>query len=115
MSLNQRRIAAALVTIGAAGILTACGADVEHGTVTGKQHIDSSPATVPASSCHGRICSVNVGSFSVSAPVIICNKTTCTALKPEYWQITLRDKDGNTGTVRVTEDEYRRIHEGGTY
>lgn len=97
------KTAALTLTAVASLSLTACGNDVEHGTVIDKNHTATSVSviTVPRTTCINKRCTTT--------------SQTQTVVHPEQWVLVLRDDKGDTGSITVDSDEYSRIEIGDQY
>lgn len=108
---NRTRLA--VLTLTALVTLTACGATVTSGTITGKDHDN---AEVKTTRVCDRYTTTRSGTGKRARTTRTCaHYGTRTRTEPESWEFTLRDKDGNTGEVDVTEDEYDRYQVGDKY
>ncbi|MFJ8629067.1 hypothetical protein ACIRD3_40305 [Kitasatospora sp. NPDC093550] len=104
MNTNPRKAAAVIALSAAAAFtLTACGNDVEHGTVIEKHFTPDSYSvvSVPSTTCtNGR-----------------CTTTShlTTVYTPEHWTLVLRDRKGHTGSVDVSAKKYGSVKVGDQY
>lgn len=88
------RIKATVTAVVAALLVGACGQSLDHGTVTGKSHVDSYVTTTW----------VFTGKVLIPIP----------ASYPERWALHLRDREQDDWHD-VTEDEYARYQVGDVY
>lgn len=98
----MRRLATlAILAIATTASLSACSS-VEHGTVTGKEHVSS--FTYYQNQC-----------FAYSSKGLCTMDVPIPVTQPDMWDLDLRDSQGHTGTISVSQQTFERISVGDQY